>query len=206
VGLATAQDFAHLEEERGPTDNDRRHMASVSGIWDLDYYKGSNRFLSQAANHWTVSSIAIFYSGAPVNIVTGSNRNFDSANNNRPNFVQGQNAFLDPHRSRAAAAAAWFNTAAFAPNGPGLGIGPYGADGNVGRDYLRAPGYRDVDLGIFRNISFERFTLQLRGEATNAFNLVSLNAPTANLASALNGKITSAASPRLIQVGARLTF
>jgi hypothetical protein len=36
--------------------------------------------------------------------------------------------------------------------------------------------------------------------------MVSLNAPTANLASTLNGKITSAASPRLIQVGARLTF
>lgn len=92
-------------------------------------------------------------------------------------------------------------------NGPGLGIGPYGADGNAPRDYLRSPGYRDIDLGIFRNINFaERFTLQLRGEATNAFNMVSLNAPTANLASALNGKITAAASPRLIQIGARLTF
>jgi hypothetical protein len=206
VGLATAQDFAHLEEERGPTDNDRRHTASVSGIWNLDYYKGSNSFMSQLANHWTISSIAILYSGAPVNIVTGSNKNDDSANNNRPNLVTGQNAFLDPHRSRAVAAAEWFNTAAFASNGPGLGIGPYGADGNAPRDYLRAPGYRDIDLGLFRNITFERFTLQFRGEATNAFNLVSLNAPTANLASSLNGKITSAASPRLIQLGARLTF
>jgi hypothetical protein len=206
VGLATAQDFAHLEEERGPTDNDRRHTASISGIWNLDYYKGSNSFMSQLANHWTVSSIAILYSGAPVNIVTGSNKNFDSANNNRPNLVPGQNAFLDPGRGRHIAAAEWFNTAAFASNGPGLGIGPYGADGNAPRDYLRAPGYRDIDLGIFRNISVERFTLQLRGEATNAFNLVSLNAPTANLASSLNGKITSAASPRLIQIGARLTF
>jgi Carboxypeptidase regulatory-like domain len=206
VGLATAQDFAHLEEERGPTDNDRRHMASVSGIWNLDYYKGSNAFMSQLANHWTISSIAILYSGAPVNILTGSNKNFDSANNNRPNVVPGVNAFLDPHRSRAVAAAEWFNTAAFTSNGPGLGTGPYGADGDAGRDYLRAPGYRDIDLGIFRDISIERFTLQIRGEATNAFNLVSLNAPTANLASSLNGKITSAASPRLIQVGARLTF
>ena len=100
VGLATAQDFAHLEEERGPTDNDRRHTASISGIWNIDYYKGSNSFMSQLANHWTISSIAILYSGAPVNIVTGSNKNFDSANNNRPNLVPGQNAFLDPHRSR----------------------------------------------------------------------------------------------------------
>ena len=205
-GLATAQDFADLEEERGPTDNDRRHMAGISGIWNIDYYKGSNRVMGELTNHWTISSIATLYSGAPVNIVTGSNKNFDSANNNRPNVVPGVNAFLDPHRSRPVAAAAWFNIAAFAPNGPGLGIGPYGADGDVGRDYLRAPGYRDVDLGIFRDISIERFTLQIRGEATNAFNLVSLNAPTANLASTLDGKITSAASPRLIQVGARLTF
>jgi hypothetical protein len=205
-GLATAQDFANLWEERGPTDNDRRSMATISGIWNLDYYKGSNSFVRQAANHWTISSIAIFYSGAPVNIVTGSNKNDDSANNNRPNLVAGQNAFLSTQRSRSIAAAEWFNTAAFANNGPGLGIGPYGADGNAPRDYLRGPGYRDVDLGIFRNISIERLTLQIRGEATNAFNLVSLNAPTANLASTLNGKITSAASPRLIQVGARLTF
>ncbi len=47
-----------------------------------------------------------------------------------------------------------------------------------------------LTLGIFRDISIERFTLQLRGEGTNAFNLVSLNAPTANLASTLDGKIT----------------
>ena len=206
VGLATAQDFANLWEERGPTDNDRRSMATISGIWNVNYYRGSNSFMKQVANGWTISSIAILYSGAPVNIVTGSNKNFDSANNNRPNLVAGQTAFLNSHRSRTAAAAEWFNIAAFTANGPGLGIGPYGADGNAPRDYLRGPGYRDVDLGIFRNVSFERFTLQLRGEATNAFNLVSLNAPTANLASTLNGHITSAASPRLIQIGARLTF
>src|SRR5581483_1825920 len=116
--------------------------------------------------------------------------------------------FLDPNRSRQIARFKWFNTAAFIPNGPGVagGIGPGGADGNVPRDYLRAPGYRDIDLGVFRDIHFERFVFQLRGEATNAFNMVSLNAPTANLSSSTDGWITSASSPRLIQVGARFTF
>jgi hypothetical protein len=102
-----------------------------------------------------------------------------------------------------------FNTAAFVANGPGVtgGIGPGGADGNAPRDYLRAPGYRDIDLGLLRDFRFgERVTFQLRGEATNVFNLVSLNAPTATLSSGNDGKITGAASPRLIQVGARLTF
>jgi hypothetical protein len=207
VGQATAQDFDNLWEERGPTDNDRRHVASISGMWNLSYYSGSNFAMQQILNGWTISPIVSLQSGSPFTISTGSNKNFDSANANRPNLVPGVDAFLDPHRSRSAAIAEWFNTTAFTPNGPGLGIGPGGADGTAPRDYLRAPGYRDIDLGIFRDIHFERgFTLQIRGEATNAFNLVSLNAPTANLASSLNGKITSAASPRLIQVGARFTF
>jgi hypothetical protein len=161
------------------------------------------------ANGWTISPIVSLQSGAPFTITTGSNKNFDSANANRPNLVPGANAFLDPHRSRSAVAAQWFNTAAFIANGPGVagGIGPGGADGNAPRDYLRAPGYRNIDLGLFKDIRLgERYTFQLRGEATNAFNLVSLNAPTASLSSGNNGKITSAASPRLIQVGARFTF
>lgn len=209
IGQATAQDFANLWEERGPTDNDRRHVASISGLWNLDYYTGSSSVLRQILNGWTISPIVSLQSGQPFNISSGANNNFDSANANRPDLVPGVSAFLDPHRSRAAVVKEWFNTAAFTQNGPGVvgGIGPGGADGNAPRDYLRAPGYRDIDLGVFRDFHFlERFTLQLRGEATNAFNLVSLNAPTANLKSALDGQITSAASPRLIQIGARLTF
>jgi hypothetical protein len=209
IGQATAQDFANLWEERGPMDIDRRHVGSISGIWHLEYYRGSSSVVKQLANGWTISPIVSLQSGSPFTVTTGSNRNFDSANANRPNLVAGVNPFLDPHRSRSVAASQWFNTSAFIANGPGVpgGIGPYGADGNAPRNYMRAPGYRNIDLGIFKDIRFaERYTLQIRGEATNAFNLVSLNAPTANLQSGNNGKITGAASPRLIQVGARFSF
>lgn len=208
IGLATAQDWNNLWEERGPMDDDQRHVASISGIWHLDYYNGSNSIAKQILNGWTISPIVSLHSGGPVEIVTGSNKNLDSQNHNRPNLVAGVDAFLDPNRSRQISRHAWFNTAAFTSNGPGLpgGIGPGGADGNTPRDYLRAPGYRDIDLGVFRDIHFERFVFQLRGEATNAFNMVSLNAPTANLSSSTDGWITSASSPRLIQVGARFTF
>ncbi len=208
IGQATAQDFDNLWEERGPTDNDRRHVASISGMWNIDYYKGSNFVAKQIVNGWTISPIVSLQSGSPFSITTGSNKNFDSANANRPDLVQGVSAFLDPHRSRPVAAAEWFDPAAFTANGPGVsgGIGPGGADGNAPRDYLRAPGYRDIDLGLLRDFHLEHMTFQIRGEATNVFNLVSLNAPTASLSSGNNGKITGAASPRLIQVGARLTF
>ncbi|HTZ56569.1 MAG TPA: hypothetical protein VMB49_00660 [Acidobacteriaceae bacterium] len=106
-------------------------------------------------------------------------------------------------------AAEWFNPAAFTRNGPGKGIGPGGADGTTPRDFLRASGYRDIDLGIFRNISIkERYTLQVRGEASNVFNLVNLATPTASLASSIDGQITAAVanSNRQLQLGMRFTF
>jgi hypothetical protein len=220
IGQMTAQDFANLWEEKGPMDADRRSVASLSGMWNIDYYHGSNFFMKQVVNGWTFSPIWIMQSGQPFSVTTGSDKNLDSANANRPDFdsVHPVSAFLGPHRTRAQEAAEWFNTAAFVANGPGVagGIGPGGADGNVSRDYLRAPGYRDVDLGIFRNITFERgITFQLRGEATNVFNLVSLGTPGTSgppsadgsaPSSSTFGVITGASSPRIIQVGGRLTF
>jgi hypothetical protein len=206
-GQGTAQDFDNLWEEKGPADNDRRNVVSISGMWNIDYYRGSKLLMKQVVNGWTISPIVSLQSGTPFSISTGSDKNFDSENANRPNLVPGVSAFLDPHRNRSVSRNAWFNTAAFTANGPGLGIGIGGADGNTPRDYLRAPGYRDVDLGLLRDFRFERgLVFQIRGEATNAFNLVSMSAPTASLSSGNNGKITSAATPRLIQVGARLTF
>jgi Carboxypeptidase regulatory-like domain len=209
IGQMTAQDFANLWEEKGPFDDDRRNVASISGMWNIDYLKGSNFFLKEVVNGWTISPIVSLQSGPPFEITTGSTKNFDSEGHNRPDMVAGVSPFLDPHRSRKVLRNAWFNTAAFTPNGPGVagGIGPGGADGNTPRDSLRGPGYRDIDMAILRTFTFERgIAFQLRGEATNAFNLVSLNNPTASLSSSIDGHITSASSMRIIQVGGRLTF
>jgi hypothetical protein len=208
IGLSTAQNFSFMKEERGPSDNDRRSVASVSGVLNFDYYSGRNRLAKNALNGWKVSFVGSFQSGNPFNITTGGDANLDGYTNDRPNLT-GANPVLNPHRDRFTAANLWFNKAAFTVNGPGLpgGIGPGGADGNTPRDYLTAPGFRDVDLGLVRDFSLVHGTgLELRADATNAFNMVSLNAPTANLSSGNNAKITSAASPRLIQVGAKLTF
>jgi hypothetical protein len=208
-GQSTAQDFDNLWEERGAMSIDRRNVATISGTWDIDYYRGSNFLINHVVNGWTIAPIYSVQSGTPFDVTTGSDKNDDSENANRPDLVAGVSALLSPHRSREAAAAEWFNPAAFVANGPGVagGIGPGGADGNESRTYLRAPGYKDVDLGIFRDFHIERgIIFQLRGEATNAFNFVNLNAPTASLASSTDGEITGAGSPRIMQVGARLTF
>jgi hypothetical protein len=209
IGLGTAQNFSNLSEERGFSDNDRRNVANISGIWNLDYYHGANGWKRQLANGWKISAIAFLQSGNPVNITTGTDNNLDGYNNDRPNLVPGVNPFLDPHRARPVAAAAWFNKAAFTPNGPGLsgGIGPGGADGNTPRDFLRAPGYRDVDMSLQREIRIrEGMAFQFKADSTNVFNLVSLNAPNATLSSPNAGKITAAAPNRIIQLGGRFIF
>lgn len=209
IGIATAQNFSALNEERGPSDNDRRNTASISGVWTLDYYHGENGWAKQLTDGWRLSAISYFNSGQPFNITTGSDKNDDSYNNDRPDRVSGVFPFLNPHRSRFVVANGWFNTAAFTPNGPGVagGIGPGGADGNTPRDYLIGPGFRDIDLALERDFSFGHgIGFDFRAEATNVFNMVSLNNPTATLSSSIDGHITGAAPNRILQLGARLTF
>jgi len=193
---------------------DIRSNAAISGTWNLDYVRGGNRIVKGLVNGWQISPIVYLHSGGVLTPTTGANKSFDSTNNQRPDAVAGQAVVLDPHRCRVCSTnsttSEWFNTAAYTANGPGVagGIGPGGADGNVSRNSLFGPGFRDVDMGVFRNIRFERgLVFQLRGEATNIFNLVSLSNPTASLASSNYGKITSATgTQRVIQVGGRLTF
>ena len=193
-----AEDYHNLSLERGRSDNDRRHTASASLIWNMDYFSKLNPVARAILNGWELSAIMTLQSGAPVNITSGSDINLDGVNNDRVNVVGAY--LLDPHRSRNDVSNMWFNTAAFAK--PGNGV-----DGNLGRNVVDAPGYRDVDLGLFRNFRFaERFVLQARGEITNGFNFVNLNAPTATLSSAAFGTIRTAGAMRNVQLGLRLTF
>jgi hypothetical protein len=193
-----AEDYRNLSLERGRSDNDRRHVASASIIWDINYLSKGNRYLRSVVNGWQVSTIVTLQSGTPFNITRGSDVNLDGNNNDRVNVVG--NYYLDPHRSRSDASNAWFNTAAF-------GVPATGTDGNLGRNVVDSPGSRNVDLGLFRNFQFrERMTLQARGELTNAFNMVNLSAPTATLSSAAFGTIRTAGAMRNVQLGLRLTF
>jgi len=205
-----------LQEERGPMDQNHDSNAAISAIWKLDYYRGSNKFVREAVNGWQISPVVYLISGGPFTVSTGSNKNFDSAGQSRPNTVPGVSPKLDPHRCRLCATtntvtSAWFNNAAFTANGPGLpgGIGPGGADGNVGRDSLVGPGLKDMDAGLFRNVTFERgVVFQFRAEITNVMNWVNLSNPSAgNITSGSQGTITSATgTQRVIQLGGRLTF
>lgn len=197
----TVQDYNALQLEKARASNDMRHMVVASLIWRLDYYHGQSGLLRQMVNGWSISPIITLNSGLPMSLSTGSDNNVDgNSGNDRPDLVPGMNAILDPNRPRSSAIAEWFNTDAFVAN-------PVGKDGSAGRNILDAPGFRDIDLGIFRDFKIaERFNFQFRAESTNAFNLVSLNAPSQTLSSSSFGSISGARSMRQIQLGLRLHF
>jgi hypothetical protein len=193
-----AQDANNLALERGRSDFDQRHNFVAALVWDISYYHGASHFLKGALNGWMLSPMVTFNSGLPFTVTSGKDNNYDGQSNDRANLVG--NPVLDPHRARQAVLSQWFNTAAFVAN-------PIGTDGTSARNLLDAPGYRDVDMGIFRNSAIhERLKLQARAEFTNFFNLVSLNAPNATLSSSSVGQITGAQPMRQLQLGLRMTF
>ena len=211
------QDYRFLPLEKGRADDDMRHQFVTSLIYQPDYYHGDNKFVRNVINGWTLSPILTFHSGLPFTVISNKDQNLDGqSGNDRPNSVAGVNPVLPANRSRAAEAAEWFNTAAFVLN-------PLGTDGNVGRNTLDAPGFKEVDVAFFRDFKvWERVSLQTRFEATNLFNWVNLGTPGSSgppsvvggaPSSAAFGVITgSAAAPnttgpsRQVQLGLRLTF
>jgi len=193
-----AQDFHNLALDRGRSDYDQRHNFVSAIIWDTSYYSGANPVLRHILNGWTLSPIINLASGLPFTVTSGKDNNLDGNSNDRANIIA--NPYLDPNRARAQVVAQWFNTAAFVAN-------PIGTDGTSARNLMDAPGFRNIDMGLFRNFSIhERMKLQFRAEFTNFFNMVSLNGPNAALGSATFGQITTARDMRQLQLGLRMTF
>jgi hypothetical protein len=212
------QDYLYLNEERGRTDDDIRDMFVTSFIWDSSYYQGANRLVRALANGWQISPIFTLESGLPFTITTGKDNNGEgSSSNNRPDYVPGQVGAVS-NSNLTSQLHEFFNTGAYCFNNGETGtyacpagvtgVGPNGMDGSVPRDVLSGPSFFDVDMAIFRNFTIhENIMLQARAEATNAFNLLNLGAPTSVMSSATYGEITGAAgNNRQIQIGLRLTF
>ena len=64
IGLATAQDLRQLGRSEVRWTMTGASMASISGIWNIDYYNG-NSVVKQIVNGWTISPIVTLHSGTP---------------------------------------------------------------------------------------------------------------------------------------------
>jgi hypothetical protein len=194
-----ATDWRNIALDRGRANNDRTHSVVVSGIWELNYFRSTPKYVRAVAGGWSISVINSMRSGTPLTITSGTDTNLDGLGGDRANLVGDPR--LDPNRPRSEVVAAWFNTKAFSTVANGK-------DGTAGRNIIDGPGLKNVDMGIFRDFHpREKMRLMFRAEMTNAFNLVNLSNPGTGLNSGSTfGKVTTAAPMRQVQLGLRLTF
>ncbi|WP_035348497.1 carboxypeptidase regulatory-like domain-containing protein [Edaphobacter aggregans] len=198
-------------EYRQRSDQDRRHMMTMSFVWKPDYFDRYNRFVRTALNGWTVTGIWTANSGQPFTVTTGNDNYFSGLGNNRPSILSGKQPHTLPSNSRTAERKLWFDTSAYCRPGVDAGcsgVGPLGLLGNERPAQLDVPGYKNVDASLFRSFSiYEQLKFQLRGEFSNVFNFVNLGGPSASINSSTYGQINgSGGGQRVIQVGGRILF
>jgi hypothetical protein len=197
-------DNSRPELDRGRSDFDVDHRLVGSFVYNLPFGNGE-KFASSATGlknavvgGWQVNGIVTFQRGFPITILAADAGGLnDSFGANRANIIS------DPNPSGfERSIAAWFNTAAFAQPAPG-------AFGSVGRNTLRGPGLKNLDVALFKNFDVGRGPhLQLRFESFNAFNTAQFSAPVVNVADPRFGQIigTRLGSNRINQLGLKFLF
>lgn len=185
------------------------NQVSISARYELPFGRGKP-WLSNVSNignqfvgGWQLNGIGTWLSGFPFTPQVGSNRSGDgdTRNPDRPNY---NTAFIGPIVTGNPNQ--WFNPNAFV-------LPTAGTYGNVGRGVFSGPGLAEVDLSLFKNISFtERVRLQIRAEFFNMANHANFGTPNAIVFSGAQisstaGLITSTATTsRQIQFGMKLMF
>lgn len=185
------------------TSFDRRHDLNISYIYALPWFKkGSNLFAREVLGGWTVSGITVAETGVPLNVrYTGHDVLGLTAGANRPDIVS---KVTYPKKQSA-----WFSTSSFAdPVAPWDG-GPNQGFGNARKDSVHGPGLINFNLSLLKNIplsSSERVNLQLRFDSFNTFNHTNWAGVDVNNHDSNFGQVTSDYSPRILELGGKLSF
>lgn len=197
----------------GPAATDSRNTVSFNATYELPFGHGRdfgahmNRFLDEAIGGWKISGDAILYSGFPITITANNVANANSstarANQYRPLIIKNRTL------------SNWFgNDVSVAPCGGAYdgkcayGVELSGSFGTAHTNTERAPGYRIIDMSLFKEFrTYKEQAILFRIDGFNAFNIASYGAPAASVSSSSFGQITSALSPaRQFQISAKYRF
>jgi len=167
--------------ERASSDQDVRHNFTFDASYELPVRSVWDDAPGWFANGWQISTISQFRTGLPVN-VTRQGGVFGGFSM-RPNLVPG----VDPYDPQFTLPDGTVCNGYSLPNcqfNPAAFTAPAGkfTPGNTPRNFLRGPGFAQVDLSIFKNTRFsEDLSLQLRMDVFNLFNLVNFADPSGGL-------------------------
>lgn len=197
----------------GDSDFDARQRFVINYTYQIPrlHFAEHLGFLDRVVNGFKLSGITTLQSGFPISFAEGEDFNslicgpysfFGCPD--RPNF-NGTFQTLDPRTTNVfngISGSFFFNPADFSPEA-------IGTIGNARRNMFHGPGLNNTDLALEKDIPIgegEKRYFELRLEAYNAFNHTQFNNPVGDVNSGNFGRITSAQSPRLVQLGAKFYF
>jgi hypothetical protein len=185
----------NLRGERDSSTGDMPNVICASATWSLPVHLSG--VAGYFTNGWQIAGVLSLQSGLPLAISQITNFNaFAGYGVQRPNLV------ADPNLSSGQRSTAkFFNTAAFV-------AAPQFTLGNISRNPVRGPAYRDADIGFIKNSNLtERLNLQFRAEIFDLTNTPAFSQPNGVLGNPAFGTITSTISnPRVIQFGVKILY
>jgi hypothetical protein len=201
--VADPYDFALT---RGLSAFNLKHSLVVTYQYKLPFERLFRRY-DRLTQGWELSGITRASTGFPVTLSSDDDNSLQGSNPNGVNsrYIDLPDVMPGPLdiNHHPANGKPYFNTALFTPNA-------LGTPGDAGRRYFSGPGTFNTDLALLKSVQIsEGKSLQLRMEAFNAFNHSQFFGPSAvngDISSPLFGQVVQAASPRLVQLAAKLTF
>ncbi|MCC7153279.1 MAG: TonB-dependent receptor [Bryobacterales bacterium] len=199
-GGTSPMDNRNIRASMGPSGFDQTHVFNTGYSWMIPTptLTGIAKYLLAG---WQTTGLVTFETGRPFNIGlpndianVGSRGNFQ-----RPNLVG--NPYPSGWTKTYGPGGLYFSPAAFAS--PAIYT-----FGNLGRNVLRGPGFKNFDLGVFKNFFItERLRLQYRAEAFNSFNNTNFSNPGGTFGTPNFGRSTGTQNAqRSIQMGLKLYF
>jgi hypothetical protein len=201
LGFTTASGYLINPLDRnsnyGPLDFDRKHVFTFGHLWELPFGRTGANWRQRLFGGWQANGFFTWDSGVPVTLTA------DPIGCNCPNSTVvpnliGSNPVLDDvSRTQI------LNPFAFAAPATGT-------FGNLGRNSVRIPGYRNYDLSLFKKFKVrDRWNGELRGEAYNISNSPHFTSPITNINAANFGERVSTMNGsfgRQVNLALRLQF
>ena len=196
--------ITNVAAEYGPTLYNRKNVFSANFVYYVPFFRDQRGVVGHILGGFEFSGVISAASGLPSTAVTSG---VDPGGlgllaagvvgpANRPDQVANPNTGAQHTRLH------WFDTTAFVK----VPAGQY-RPGNGSVTNIVGPGYQTWDLSVFRNIRiWSETNLQLRAEAFNTFNHTNFVGLSTNMTAANFGQVTSAASARILQLGAKINF
>ena len=195
------QNIFDTDADWGLAPNHHKYRLVSSFVYDLPFGRnrrfgnGVSRVVDQIIGDWQVNGIYQWQTGFPITVLrSGDPLGVGTDGAVRPDRV------CNPNLTRGERTIErFFATECFVATSDRFG--------NAGRSTVIGPDTSVLDLGIFKNVGISAgMRLQVRAELFNVLNKTNWNAPGRTLGGSGFGEITSAADPRIIQLGAKLIW